>query len=127
MNWVVNEVPEQFFLNTKTWRFLIPKLYKKYPNENMTLNISVTSSPSVMIGVGNIGANVNSDLIINVLDDSKTVPVACISVVSAFFVCLCVHYMCDCVWENSGTFQCSLEMQYQHTAGILCIPIGYIF
>lgn len=90
MNWVVNEVPKQFFLNTKTWRFLIPKLYKKYPNENMTLNISVTSSPSIMIGVGNIGATVNSDLIINVLDDNKPVPVACIAVVSSFFVC----FMC---------------------------------
>jgi lipopolysaccharide-binding protein len=91
MHWVVNELPGQFFLNTKTWRFLIPKLYKKYPNEDMTLNISVTSSPLVKIEVGNIGATVNSDLVINVLDGNKAVPVACIAVVSSFFVCLCAH------------------------------------
>ncbi|KAJ4811161.1 lipid-binding serum glycoprotein family protein [Rhynchospora pubera] len=80
MHWVVNTIPEQFFLNTKTWRFLIPKLYKKYPNEDMALNISVTSSPLVKIGVGNIGATVNSDMLINVLDGNQTVPVACIAV-----------------------------------------------
>ncbi|KAF3331069.1 putative BPI/LBP family protein [Carex littledalei] len=135
MNWVVNEVPEQFFLNTKTWRFLIPKLYKKYPNENMTLNISVTSSPSVMIGVGNIGATVNSDLIINVLDGNKTVPVACIAVVATVSGYVVVigneivakseldDFSLVLKWSNIGNFHMSLIRGAVRTfLKTICIP-----
>ncbi|KAM0902421.1 hypothetical protein ACQ4PT_019315 [Festuca glaucescens] len=76
---IVDEVPDQFLLNTASWRFLIPKLYRKYPNEDMLLNISAISPPSVRINVGGVDATVDLDVIVNVLDSGDIVPVACIS------------------------------------------------
>ncbi|KAM0910474.1 hypothetical protein ACQ4PT_014143 [Festuca glaucescens] len=76
---IVDEVPDQFLLNTASWRFLIPKLYRKYPNEDMLLNISAISPPSVRINVGGVDATVDLDVIVNVLGSGDIVPVACIS------------------------------------------------
>lgn len=82
MQWVVDKIPEQALLNTARWRFIIPQLYKKYPNQDMSLNISLSSPPRVKISEQYVGANVNADLVINVLDASQVIPVACISLVS---------------------------------------------
>uniref|UniRef100_A0A0E0QSX1 Lipid-binding serum glycoprotein C-terminal domain-containing protein n=3 Tax=Oryza TaxID=4527 RepID=A0A0E0QSX1_ORYRU len=54
--------------------------FKKYPNDDMLLNISATSPPSVRINVGRIDAAVDLDVTVNVLDFDEIVPVACISV-----------------------------------------------
>ncbi|CAL5063777.1 unnamed protein product [Urochloa decumbens] len=78
---MVERIPDQFLLNTASWRFLIPQLYKKYPDDNMLLNISAISPPSVRINVGRIDATVELDITVNVLDFGKIVPVACMSVV----------------------------------------------
>ncbi|CAN6182710.1 unnamed protein product [Urochloa humidicola] len=51
---MVDRIPDQFLLNTASWRFLVPQLYKKYP--------------------------VELDITVNVLDFGKIVPVACMSV-----------------------------------------------
>ncbi|XP_052166744.1 putative BPI/LBP family protein At1g04970 [Oryza glaberrima] len=77
---MVDKIPDQLFLNTASWRFLIPRLYQKYPNDDMLLNISATSPPSVRINVGRIDAAVDLDVTVNVLDFDEIVPVACISV-----------------------------------------------
>ncbi|CAL5063778.1 unnamed protein product [Urochloa decumbens] len=77
---MVERIPDQFLLNTASWRFLIPQLYKKYPDDNMLLNISAISPPSVRINVGRIDATVELDITVNVLDFGKIVPVACMSV-----------------------------------------------
>ncbi|KAG7653101.1 Lipid-binding serum glycoprotein N-terminal [Arabidopsis suecica] len=82
VQWVVDKIPEQALLNTARWRFIIPQLYKKYPNQDMSLNISLSSPPRVKISEQYVGANVNADLVINVLDASQVIPVACISLVS---------------------------------------------
>ncbi|CAH8251196.1 unnamed protein product [Arabidopsis lyrata] len=79
VQWVVDKIPEQALLNTARWRFIIPQLYKKYPNQDMSLNISLSSPPRVKISEQYVGANVNADLVINVLDASQVIPVACIS------------------------------------------------
>ncbi|VFQ58663.1 unnamed protein product [Cuscuta campestris] len=80
MQWVVDQVPDQSLLNTAEWRFIVPKLYKQYPNDDMSLNISVTSTPSVNIEERKMYATIPADIIINVKHQGEVVPVACISV-----------------------------------------------
>ncbi|XP_062233006.1 putative BPI/LBP family protein At1g04970 [Phragmites australis] len=81
MHWIVDKVPDQSLLNTASWKFIIPRLYWSYPNDDMLLNISMASSPVIRITSEKIGATINADMIIDVLDGKETVPVACISVV----------------------------------------------
>lgn len=81
MHWIVDKVPDQSLLNTASWKFIIPRLYWNYPNDDMLLNISMSSSPVMRITSEKIGATINADMIIDVLDGTETVPVACISVV----------------------------------------------
>ncbi|KAK3440203.1 hypothetical protein EUGRSUZ_B00503 [Eucalyptus grandis] len=80
MHWTVDEVPDQSLLNTAERRFLIPQLYKKYPNDHIDLNISL-SSPEIRISENNIDATVYAELIIDVLEVGEVIPVACISLV----------------------------------------------
>lgn len=82
MQWIVDKVPDQSLLNTAGWRFIIPQLYKKYPNDAMNMNISLSSPPVVRISEHNIDATVYADLIIDVLEAEEIIPVACISLVS---------------------------------------------
>lgn len=77
---MVDKIPDQILLNTASWRFLIPRLYHKYPDDDMLLNISAISPPFVRITVDRIDATVDLDVTINVLDFGEIVPVACISV-----------------------------------------------
>lgn len=81
MHWIVDKVPDQSLLNTAGWRFIVPQLYKKYPNADMNLNISLPSPPVVRVSRNNIDATVNADLVIDVVEASDTIPVACISLV----------------------------------------------
>ena len=81
---MVDKIPDQFLLNTSSWRFLVPQLYRKYPDDSMLLNISAISPPSVRINVGRIDATVDLDVTVNVLDFDKIAPVACMSVVRFF-------------------------------------------
>lgn len=81
MRWIVEKIPDQSLLNTAGWRFIIPQLYKKYPNDNMNLNISFSSPPVVRIAENSIEATAEVDLIIDVLDAGEVIPVACISLV----------------------------------------------
>lgn len=48
----------------------------------MSLNISVTSPPKIQVSEHDIGATIDIDMTINVLDSSEVIPVACISLVS---------------------------------------------
>lgn len=47
----------------------------------MSLNISVTSPPKIQVSEHDIGATIDIDMTINVLDSSEVIPVACISLV----------------------------------------------
>lgn len=93
MQWIVDKVPEQSLLNTARWRFIIPQLYKKYPNQDMNLNISLSSPPYVKISEQYVGANVNADLIIDVLEANQVIPVACISLVSLKMTQCCKYFV----------------------------------
>lgn len=82
MRWIVDNVPDKSLLNTSGWRYIVPKLYKQYPNDEMNLNMSVTSPPIIQVSEHGIDATVYLDVTINVLDSNEVVPVACISLVS---------------------------------------------
>ncbi|KAG0473606.1 hypothetical protein HPP92_015463 [Vanilla planifolia] len=78
-HWIVDKVPDQSLLNTASWRFIIPQLYRKYPNEDMQLNISLTSAPVIKVSQNGFVATIFFDMTVEVLED-VAVPVACISV-----------------------------------------------
>ncbi|KAL5054145.1 hypothetical protein RYX36_034827 [Vicia faba] len=69
-------------LNTAGWRFIVPQLYKRYPNDNMQINVSASFPPVIQVGYQDISATVSVDITINVLEGGETIPFACISVVS---------------------------------------------
>eukprot|EP00268_Persea_americana_P011042 TRINITY_DN14583_c2_g1_i4.p1 TRINITY_DN14583_c2_g1~~TRINITY_DN14583_c2_g1_i4.p1 ORF type:complete len:354 (+),score=52.29 TRINITY_DN14583_c2_g1_i4:540-1601(+) len=79
MTWTVDKVPEQSLLNTAGWKYIVPQLYKKYPNDDMQLNITSTSPPSILVAPDKIGASVTLDMVIEVLDANEIIPVACLS------------------------------------------------
>ncbi|KAM7270818.1 hypothetical protein ACFE04_030032 [Oxalis oulophora] len=81
MQWIVDKIPDQSLLNTAGWRFIIPQLYKKYPNDDMNLNITLSSPPIIKITERNIDATLYVDLTIDVLEEDQVIPVACISLV----------------------------------------------
>lgn len=81
MQWIVDKIPDQSLLNTAGWRFIIPQLYKKYPNHDMNMNISLSSPPIIRISDHNIDATIYADMTIDVLEDGEVIPVACISLI----------------------------------------------
>ncbi|KAL4395716.1 hypothetical protein HN51_000211 [Arachis hypogaea] len=80
MQMIIDELPNQAILNTAEWRFIVPQLYKKYPNDDMQLNISASSAPVILVDYQDIRASVLVDITIDVLEAGEVIPVACISV-----------------------------------------------
>ncbi|XP_057431091.1 putative BPI/LBP family protein At1g04970 isoform X2 [Lotus japonicus] len=80
MQLIIDELPDQDILNTAEWRFIVPQLYKQYPNDNMQLDISVSSPPVIQVTYQDIGATISIDITIDVLKGGEVIPVACISV-----------------------------------------------
>lgn len=81
LQWILDELPNQAHLNTADWKILIPQLYKQYPNDDMNLNISISSPPAIEVSDQDVGVTIFIDLIIDVLEAGEVIPVACISVV----------------------------------------------
>ncbi|XP_078443572.1 lipid-binding serum glycoprotein family protein isoform X2 [Wolffia australiana] len=79
MHWTVDNEPNQALMNTAGWRFIIPQLYRKYPNEAMKLNITLTAPPFIKISGVGFDAKVLADMTVVVLDVGGDVSVACIS------------------------------------------------
>lgn len=79
MHWIVDKVPEQSLLNTAGWRFIVPQLYRRYPNADMNLNVSIYSPPHLIIREHQIDLTVHADVVINVLNSGEVTPVACFS------------------------------------------------
>ncbi|KAE9584124.1 putative bactericidal permeability-increasing protein, alpha/beta [Lupinus albus] len=79
MQWIVDELPDRALLNTAEWRFIVPQLYKQYPNADMNINISVSSAPVIQVTNQDIEAAIIVDVIINVLEAGEVIPVVCIS------------------------------------------------
>ncbi|KHM99516.1 Putative BPI/LBP family protein [Glycine soja] len=96
---IIDELPDQNILNTAEWRFIVPQLYKRYPNDDMQLNISISSPQVIQVTYQDIGATIFVDITIVVLEDGEVIPVACISV------------------EISAS--CAVEVEGNNTAGWL--------
>lgn len=79
MQWVVDQLPDQSLLNTAGWKYVIPQLYKKFPNDDMKLNISISSPPTIKIERQNIDVTVDLDMTVYVVDFGEVIPIACIS------------------------------------------------
>ncbi|KAF3963979.1 hypothetical protein CMV_011687 [Castanea mollissima] len=79
MHWIFDNIPDQSILNTAGWRYIVPQLYEKYPNDDMNLNISVSSPPIIKVAKDDINAFVNLDVTIDVIDSGEAIPAACIS------------------------------------------------
>ncbi|KAJ7538616.1 hypothetical protein O6H91_11G056500 [Diphasiastrum complanatum] len=56
LQWLVDSLPKQTLLNTASWKYVIPQLYKKYPNMDMMLNFSVSTTPDISIARNGIHA-----------------------------------------------------------------------
>lgn len=80
LQWILDELPNQALLNTADWKILIPQLYKQYPNDDMNLNVSVSSPPVIKVSDQDVGVTISIDLIVDVLEAGEVIPVACISV-----------------------------------------------
>ena len=89
MHWIVDKMPDQSILNTAGWRYIVPQLYKQYPNDDMNINISVSSPPIIKVAKDDISAFVNLDVTIDVNDAGEVIPVACISLVNSFEISVC--------------------------------------
>ncbi|XP_024362697.1 putative BPI/LBP family protein At1g04970 [Physcomitrium patens] len=79
LEWLVDELPQESWLNTHFWRWLIPQLYKKYPNMDMALDFACSTPPTVQLQRDGATANAMAELILLVKTDEKPLPVACIS------------------------------------------------
>ncbi|OWM85855.1 hypothetical protein CDL15_Pgr012105 [Punica granatum] len=81
MNLIVDKIPDEKLLNTAGWKYIVPQLYKQYPNDDMELNISANSPPIIKVSDRGIDTTIYSDIIISVLDSGEVISVACISLV----------------------------------------------
>lgn len=79
MQWIIDNIADQSILNTAAWRYIVPQLYKQYPDDDMNLNISVTSHPIIKVSATGIYVTTPLDVTIDVLEPGAVVPVACIS------------------------------------------------
>ncbi|CAI9760396.1 unnamed protein product [Fraxinus pennsylvanica] len=81
MHWIIDNVSDQHILNTAGWRFIVPQLYKLYPDHDINLNISVSSLPTIKFGMQQIDATIPLDMVIDVSDAGEIIPVVGISMV----------------------------------------------
>lgn len=101
MHWIIDKIPDLSLLNTAEWRVILPQLYKQYPNDDMDLNVSITSPPFITVAQTNIDGEISSDVTIDVLDAGDRIPVACISLVSLIgfpMKALRVIHECRVIW-----------------------------
>jgi lipopolysaccharide-binding protein len=80
-----NNLPPNFpvKLNTNDWQFLLPGLYKAYPNTPMQLDIFAAQPPSVSIGQSGMNVTTVSNLVISVTKGPQVIPCITIAVVVA--------------------------------------------
>ena len=86
MHWTVDQIPDQHLLNTSAWKWVIPQLYRLYPDDDIVVNISALSPPFLRLRAKDISASVLVDMIIIVRYNGDIIPVACISLVSSCHV-----------------------------------------
>lgn len=83
LEWVGDEALKEAWLNTHFWRWIIPQLYKKYPNMDMALDFSCSAPPTVKLQSDGVTGNAAVELTLLVKTDEEPLPVVCISLVSS--------------------------------------------
>lgn len=79
LEWVGDEALKEAWLNTHFWRWIIPQLYKKYPNMDMALDFSCSAPPTVKLQSDGVTGNAAVELTLLVKTDEEPLPVVCIS------------------------------------------------
>ncbi|GFY84355.1 lipid-binding serum glycoprotein family protein [Actinidia rufa] len=102
MHLIVDKIPDQSFLNTSGWKLIFPQLYQQYPDDDMNLNISITSPPIVKVEQENINVASYADVTIDVLDAGEVIPVACIAlpVVESVLRAVVLPYVNLLLWRG---------------------------
>ncbi|GAQ91078.1 lipopolysaccharide-binding protein [Klebsormidium nitens] len=72
LTWPVDELPagSPVQLNTRSWRFLLPRLYLQYPDAAMALNISFTAAPVVTLDPDGVAVAAQAAMEMQVLDQA---------------------------------------------------------
>lgn len=83
LNWLIDKVPEQTFLNTSKWKFLIPELYQHYPNEEIKLSFEVSAPPDITLTLDGVDVSAAAHMNIGVVNNDTIVQVACISITAS--------------------------------------------
>ncbi|KAL8046323.1 hypothetical protein ABFX02_08G170500 [Erythranthe guttata] len=137
LHWIVDNVPDQSLLNTAGWRFIIPQLYKKYPNRDMNMNLSVFSPPIIEVEKQQIRGKIPLDVVIDVLDADEVIPVACISIVISTSVSVEISgntisgsvklndFTMSLKWSNIGDFHMRLIQTLMSTT-LKTVVLPYI-
>ncbi|KAH8953031.1 hypothetical protein BDL97_08G003200 [Sphagnum fallax] len=76
---LVDELPQDWLLNTAFWKWLIPQLYREYPNHDMAFNFSVSAAPQVELTRNGAKALAATEMTVLVKTNTDFVPVACLS------------------------------------------------
>ncbi|KAL1814835.1 hypothetical protein ACET3Z_017409 [Daucus carota] len=137
MQWIVDQLPDQSLLNTAGWKYVIPQLYKKFPNDDMKLNISVSSSPTIKIEPQNIDITVDLEVTVYVVDLGEVIPVARIStMISATgFPKISMHklggsvkliaFTMDLKWSDIGSLHMTLIKSFV-SASLKTVVLPYL-
>ncbi|KAI5056835.1 hypothetical protein GOP47_0028653, partial [Adiantum capillus-veneris] len=83
LNWLLDKLPDQTFLNTSKWKYLIPQLYQQYPNKEITLQFKVSAAPNVTLTLDGVDVSASAEMLIGVSDNGSNVQVACISIIAS--------------------------------------------
>ncbi|MCO5614975.1 hypothetical protein L7F22_069261 [Adiantum nelumboides] len=83
LNRLLDKVPDQTFLNTSKWKFLIPQLYQQYPDKEITLRFEVSAPPNVTLTLDGVDVSAGAEMVIGVTDEGSNVQVACISIIAS--------------------------------------------
>ncbi|GAB2230002.1 hypothetical protein Droror1_Dr00014258 [Drosera rotundifolia] len=78
MQWTLSKIPDHPILNTADWREDVPQLYEQFPDDEMTLNVSVSSYPVLKVSGDTLDTIIYSDVTIDVLEVGEATSVACI-------------------------------------------------
>lgn len=116
LNWLVDKVPDQTFLNTSKWKYLIPQLYEQYPNKDMNLNFTVSSPPIVAVNLDGMEGIATAYMIIQVVDNSEILQVACISIAASVYGSTSLNG--NNITGVVGLNDFSLDLEWSHVGNI---------
>ncbi|CAI5524052.1 unnamed protein product [Closterium sp. Naga37s-1] len=70
LSYTVNHLPDSFpwkLLNTKGWRWILPKMFHEYPDADLVFRVNASQPPNATLTPGGIGLEVDALLTVTVL------------------------------------------------------------